>query len=219
MSNRIYCISGLAADQRLFDNIMIPGYELVTLNWVPYATQDTMRTYAIKMAQRITEERAIVIGLSFGGMLATELGKLHPDWKIFLVSSAKTRMELGFKGPAPWWMKMISVIPALFFNKPNFILLKAFGARNAAEKALVKDVLKNSDPIFMKWCLQTMSKWDNETIPANITHVHGTADMIIRPEHVHPDHWIADGSHMMIYNKGAEVSKIISDTLKASVTL
>ena len=210
---RIYCISGLGADHRLFKNLSIEHYELVPLPWAPYDRTDNMSSYADKMAKNIPGENAIIIGLSFGGMLAIEIAKKHPAWKIFLVSSAKTTSELGYNSSFLRWVSRKEVIPSIFFNRPSFIRLFLLGAQNAEEKKLISLIMRNSDRDFNRWSVNTLLTWNNLTYPQNITHIHGTSDKVIRPANVHPDHWIEKGSHIMIYNRAREVSKIISHCL------
>jgi pimeloyl-ACP methyl ester carboxylesterase len=211
--SRIYCITGLAADHSLFLKLDIPGYELIPMPWQPFDKADNMRTYASKMAQTITAEQPIIIGLSFGGMLSVELAKQHPDWKIILVSSAKTSTELGYNNAFFRWLANKDIVPASLFNRPNSLTLFNLGANTGEEKAMMSQLIRNSDAVFMKWCVRTLLHWNNVTYPANITHIHGTKDRVIRSANVHPDHWVEGGSHIMIYNRAAEVSKIISDCL------
>ena len=209
----IYCISGLAADHRLFGNLSIPGYQLVQLPWVSYTREDNMASYAQKMIKGITGERAIIIGLSFGGMLSVEIAKLHPGWKIFIVSSAKTSAELGYNSSLLRWVSDKELIPAALFNIPHFLSLYRLGAHTPAEKKLLRAVIRDGDAAFTRWSINTLLNWNNQSYPDNITHIHGTNDKVILSGNVQPDHWIEGGSHIMIYNRAAEVGKIISDCL------
>jgi len=209
----IYCISGLAADHRLFAKLSISGYELVPLPWVPHSADDNMASYAQKIAKGVTDEHAIVMGLSFGGMLATELARMHPGWKVFLVSSAKTTAELGYDSAFLRAISEREILPAALFNKPYFPVLFMLGATSDEDKQLLNQVIKDSDPVFNRWCVNTILNWSNDSFTANITHIHGTADKVIRSGNVHPNYWVEGGSHIMIYNRAAEVSKIISDCL------
>ena len=209
----IYCISGLAADHRLFGNLSIPGYHLVPLPWVPNTREDNMSRYAQKMIKGITNERAIIIGLSFGGMLALEIAKQHPDWKIFIISSAKTSAELGYNSSLLRWVSDKELVPAVLFNIPHFLSLYRLGAHTTAEKKLLRAVIRDGDPAFTRWSINTLLNWNNQVYTDNITHIHGSNDKVILSANVQPDHWIEGGSHIMIYNRAAEVSKIISDCL------
>jgi len=209
----IYCISGLAADHRLFKNLLVEGYELIPLPWVPFDKGDDMSSYAAKMARQVPDTTPIIIGLSFGGMLATEMAKHHPAWRIFLVSSAKTSAELSYDSRFLRWLSRKNIIPDRMFITPNFITFYNLGVHTREEKELLSQLIRESDPAFMKWSVNTLVNWKNHTYPQNIIHIHGTNDKVIRSANVLPDYWIEGGSHIMIYNRGAEVGKIISHCL------
>ena len=55
---------------------------------------ETLAQYAQRIVQRITAPRPMLVGLSFGGMVAVEIAKILPVEKVILISSAKTRDEL-----------------------------------------------------------------------------------------------------------------------------
>ena len=211
---RIYCISGLGADHRLFSKLSIPGYELTAMPWLPFDKSDDMVSYAAKMAACIEGKEAIIIGLSFGGMLATEIARTHPDYKIFLVSSAKTASEIKIHGGAvSKWLIRSGIVPPGVLNIPFFTTLYYLGAKTKDDRMLLSRLIRDADGRFMKWALKTIATWQNKVIPANVIHIHGTADKTIPSSGVHPDFWIPGGSHIMIYNRAEEVGKIISDCL------
>lgn len=220
MANRIYCISGLGADHRIFGKLHIPGYELIHVPWLPYAKDDTLPAYARKLFSFISDEQAIIIGVSFGGMLAVELARLFPGCKVYIISSAKRSNELGMpkSGVVPWIVKN-RLLPAWALTIPNPLLLHYFGAVEQEDKQLLSSIIRESDGGFMKWAFKAMLLWPDKNCPENVLHVHGTADKIIPSEHVHPDVWIEDGTHIMVYNRAGVVSKIITDHLKDGVNL
>ena len=95
----IYCISGLGADGRVFDRIAINGHVLHTLSWVSPGKKESITSYAFRMAEQISEDRPIVLGLSFGGMLAIEMARAINMEKVIIISAPKTRKEI------PAWMR------------------------------------------------------------------------------------------------------------------
>ena len=213
-AKRIYCISGLGADHTIFRNLSVNNCELVPVHWVPFKEQDNVCSYAQKVSAQIKEEHPIILGLSFGGMLAVEMAKIRATDKVILVSSAKSRDELGEPPGLLKWIIKNGLLPANFLTIPNPVILERFGAATGEEKKLISGIMRRSDGHFMKWALRALLTWNNAVIPRNITHVHGTADKIIPPDNVHPDHWIDGGSHIMVYDRAAEISKIIADTLQ-----
>lgn len=77
---KAYFISGMGADKRVFTHIQLPeGFEAVFLDWLAPNREETLPSYAMRLADHIdTTEPFVLIGLSFGGMLATEIAKQYP---------------------------------------------------------------------------------------------------------------------------------------------
>lgn len=68
--------------------------------------------------------------------------------------------------------------------------------------------------ISVKWVLTCILTWRNRERPANLTHIHGTADNILPIRFVaKPDMVITGGGHFMVYANANEITKIISETL------
>lgn len=213
---RIYCISGLAADHRLFQNLVIPGYELTAVPWVKHAAGDSLASYSAKMAAKVTEANPVIIGLSMGGMIATEIGKLITTKHIILISSAKNNSEVGKR---PYILELIGrtgLMPAAILNIPYPQVLKNLGATTREETKLLSAVMRDSNPFFMKWAIKAVLGWRSTKWPGSVFHIHGTADKILQPKFVKPDVWVEGGSHIMILNRAAEISRIIADHLAAT---
>lgn len=209
----IYCISGLGADQRMFQKLELPGVQLVPVKWPPFSPHDTIPSYAQKVSALIPDENPTIIGLSFGGMVAVEIAKIRPLHQLFLVSSAKAVTELPY--PQGWMVMLIrfNLIPTKLINRPNEFVYKMFGAHTDDERALMKKIMEDTDGKFLKWALRAMLKWGNDTWPKDLIHIHGTADKMIPAANVHPTYWIEGGQHIMIYNRAAEVSALIHKNL------
>lgn len=209
----IYCISGLGADERIFKKLHIKGAKLIHLPWPEYDVYDEMGCYAQKIAALIKEDNPIILGISFGGMMAVEISKLVPVKQLFLISTAKTAAELTSPG---WVVKKLlvsEVLPGFVYKSPNKVMLSLFGAETDEEKDLLRAILKDSDGQFMRWAMRAIMLWQNAYVPQNATHIHGTGDNIILPANVEPDYWIEDGTHMMIYKRADEIAAIIEKEL------
>lgn len=211
---KLYCISGLGADQRMFQRLAIDRVELMHLPWPAYEDRDTIYTYAQKVSALIPVDNPIILGLSFGGMLAVEIARQRPVAKLFLVSSAKTIDELPKPDRIVRFLIKNSLLPAAIFNTPNRFVYSAFGAYTKEEKKLISSILKDTDGHFMKWAFKALLHWDNTEQPASTIHIHGTDDKIIPAVNIHPDHWIQGGTHIMIYNRATEISIIIETYLQ-----
>ncbi|WP_315821749.1 hypothetical protein [Paraflavitalea speifideaquila] len=93
---KAYFISGMAADERVFKYVTLPqGYEIVHLTWIAPQKDESLASYAIRMAERIhTNEPFVLVGLSFGGMLVTEIAKRYPPVKTILIASIPLSTQL-----------------------------------------------------------------------------------------------------------------------------
>ncbi len=213
----IYCISGLGADERIFKHLQIKNTVLKHLSWVDFDENETMETYAMKMAEQIAEKTPIILGLSFGGMLAVEIAKQKELTHTFLISSAKGKNELPDMSDILVFMIKSGIVPYSLFKQPNKILYQRFGATRQDEKEVLNAILKDTKTSYLRNAFRVILNWENTTIPNNITHIHGTHDRILQAEFITPDYWIKDGTHMMVWNRANEVAGIIEKTMQKSI--
>jgi len=210
----IYCISGLGADERVLKKLAIAGVNFIYLPWVKPANADTVASYAAKMAATIPEKDPVILGLSFGGMLGVEIAKIMPVKKLFLISSAKTKHELGEDPAVIRFLNKYKLIPfGILKHFPNRFFYARFGAKTTEEKRMLAGILRDTDTFFLKWALKAILNWHSDTYTSNYVQIHGTADKIISPRYVNPDFWIKDGSHIMIYNRAEEINRLIQQHL------
>ena len=210
----IYCISGLGADERIFANLSIKNANLIHIPWPEYDVHDELSCYAQKVSALIKADDPIIMGVSLGGMIAVEIGKLRKVKKSILISTAKTKYELPpYDGMFGKIIKS-NILPGYFYKMPNRVLMDRFGAETEEDDALVAAILKSSDGRFMKWAMRAIALWDNNTFNEPVTHIHGRKDQMLFPTTVNAEHWIEDGGHMMIFNRADEISRIIDDELQ-----
>lgn len=205
----IYLFSGLGADYRAFENLDLPGYKLVYIRWIEPAKDETMDQYARRLTAQITTRNPILVGLSFGGMMAVEVSKIIATDKIILISSAKIKEELA--AGKSFFLKtgMYKYLPGSMIRGTNFMVYRLFGARSSADKALLAAIMEDTDPRFFRWAMKQMAHWQNDTIPSDLIHIHGTADKIIPYSNVKADYTIEGGGHLMVFNHAAAISRII----------
>ena len=94
-SKTIYLIPGTGADGHLFERVQIEKYDTVWLEYLEPHEKEDFPSYIDRMAARIdTTERYSIIGVSLGGMIATELAdRLQPE-EVIVIAGAKTKSEL-----------------------------------------------------------------------------------------------------------------------------
>lgn len=88
-----------------------------------------------------------------------------------------------------------------------------FGTGSTFEQQLLKQILNDTDAIFLKWAMDKVVHWTNQTHTKNIFHIHGTSDRILPLRFVNCDTTINKGGHLMTLNKAEALNKIIRQQL------
>ncbi len=215
----VYCISGLGADERIFCKLEVPHTSFHFVQWVQPNIEESITNYAARLRNQIEHERPVLIGVSFGGMMAIELAKIIPVAKVVIVSSIKSCVEL------PAWMKMCGryKIDRMLPSRPLHSIrpLKALrpiqnyflGTESEEEKAIANHFRDNVDPIYLRWSINQVLNWRNEWKPANLYHLHGAKDHIFPLKNVNPTHIIPNAGHFMVMNKCQEISSILTEII------
>jgi pimeloyl-ACP methyl ester carboxylesterase len=213
--SRIFLIPGLGADTRVYNNIDLNNHDVTCVDWIEPNATDTLLTYSQKLVlQYNIKPNSIIIGNSMGGMLAIEIAKFIPVEKVILISSIKTVEE------APSYFRFFraipiyKIIPGKAFTSMEFLIKPFFGHMSEADSWLFRDMLKNSSPIFLKWAMGAILKWDNKTIPPNVIHITGDKDLIFPYKKIKDPIIVKGGTHIMIFEMAKEVNKILKRILK-----
>lgn len=209
MQKKIYFISGLGADESAFVALELPGIERVYLNWMEPLKGERIEQYAFRMAERITEPNPIIVGLSFGGMMAMEIAKLINVQQIILISSAKTRKELPPYFTACRFIPMHRILPLQSIALNTKLMSFFFGARNKLQQEKLKAIIQNTIRGFNAWAVNEVVNWKNETIQAPVFHLHGNADHLLPHRYLQADVLIEGGDHFMVFHKAKVVSEYI----------
>lgn len=89
----------------------------------------------------------------------------------------------------------------------------ALGLLNKTDKNIIRLMLKDMDEEFNNWAVDAVISWDFSRPRGRILHIQGTADRLFPVSKIHDCIQIKDGSHFMVWKKGAEIGKIISKAL------
>lgn len=209
----LYLISGLGADERVFSYLDLSGFNTHPIRWIDPVERESIESYAQRLSVQIVAPNPILIGISFGGMIAVEIGKQIKTEKIIIISSARSRGGLPPFGYLARTLRFHKLIPPGFLKKPNEILFWFFGVRSKTEKKLVRSILEDTNEKFLKWAIDKIVNWENQVELANIVHIHGSRDWMI--PYSTADFKIEGGGHLMIINRAADIDAIIRSTLNA----
>ncbi|MEO7989230.1 MAG: alpha/beta hydrolase [Chryseolinea sp.] len=207
----LFLLSGLGADKRVFDFLDFGEYNVHHIVWINPLENETIQEYARRLCNQIHISNPILIGVSFGGMIAMEIGKIIKTEKIILISSARTKKDIPQSFKLTGRLKLHYTIPPSFIANNNPVTNWLFGAKTASEKELLSSILKDTDVQFSNWAIEKIVRWDNVEPLQNVTQIHGTKDKTLPFKEA--KFVIDGGEHLMIVNRADEVSRAIKNAL------
>lgn len=205
----VYFFSGLGADERVFQYLDLSFCNSVFIQWNLPLKDESIENYALRLTGQIKDENPILVGVSFGGMMAVEVAKIIKTEKVILISSAKTKNEIP-----PYYRLSAKVgahkmVPFQQLKKVKSVNYFLFGVKNPQEKTLLDAILEDTNPDFLRWAVSQIVNWKNEFIPENLIHIHGTSDKMLPYRYIKSDYSIENGGHLMIVRESPKISKIL----------
>ena len=206
---------GIGADHRLFAEMLplIPGAQVAT--WPHPERSEKLGDLAARWAESLPTEPRLVIGFSFGGMMALEAAARSPRFAaetvgILLVSSCRSRQAITaeFKGRA----RGLAFIPdpALRLGLTKFShVFSPHDDLTPDQRGHLLDMAKETDLGFFRWAVGACAHWDfagpeatGVTVP--IVQVHGSRDTVIPPVPGHAEE-IWNAGHLLTYTHPREL--------------
>lgn len=211
----IYLLAGQGADERLFQKLEFSEeYNPIYIEYITPTFETSLKEYAYTLSEQIdTDKPFILLGVSLGGMLATEMCDfMHPE-KTIIIASAKKTAEL----------------PRSFNFQKKVPLYKLAGKRNVKwgarflqpivepdrrkESEIFKQMLIDKDPYFLLKTIPMIMQWERTEYDKDIIHIHGSNDHTIPIKNVKYDYCIKGGSHMMTLTQSDKINAILKQLL------
>jgi len=207
---------GLAANSRIFEYIKLPenDFEFHFLEWlVPDNKDESLDNYVKRLSKFIKHPNAILIGVSFGGVIVQELKKyVNPD-KIILISSIKNKYEMPARMRFSQKTNMHKVIPTKALS--NIEKYEKFAFTNLLKKRvkLYKKYMSMRDDLYLQWAIHCIVNWQRKETDPEVLHIHGTDDFIFPSENIKNYIAIESGTHIMILDKAKKINRILHEIL------
>jgi pimeloyl-ACP methyl ester carboxylesterase len=210
----IYFVPGLAASSKIFEYLQFDEnrFELHFLEWIiPTSKNESIETYAKRMANLVTEKKPVLIGVSFGGIMVQEMSKYLKTSKIIIISSVKSNNELPTRLKILKKTKAYKLFPSKTITSLEDFSVVAFGEFAKKRAVLYKKYLSVRNATYLTWAIYNVLHWQQTKPKQNILHIHGTEDSIFPAKNIKNYVGIKNGTHIMILNKAKEISQLITN--------
>ncbi len=220
MKTQVYLVPGLGANCKIFKHIHLPEdqYDVQCLEWItPISMKESISDYARRMAEQITGEKIILIGVSFGGIVAQEIAKIIPTEKTVIIASVKSRKELPLRIRMGKYLKIHRLLPYSKINQIEKWILKIYGDKVKRKVDKYKDYLSVRNPLFLKWAMDQVPKWDQKEPIPNVLHIHSDQDEIFPIKYIQECIVVKNTPHiLMIMKRARAINKILANNLTTS---
>lgn len=212
----IYFVSGLGADERVFQFLELPGVKKCYIKWIKPLKSETLESYCKRLLSQFDlEKEVILVGVSFGGIICQELAKLIVCKKIMIISSIKSKQEMSPQMKAVGFAGLYKLIPNWFLKWLNLMTASYyFGTKTKEETLLLKQIIKDTDFDFSRWAIEAIMNWDNKIITKNLIHINGLDDLIFPAKFINNAVLIPGGTHFMIVNEAKKLSDLIINEIR-----
>ena len=211
----IYFVPGLAADKEIFENISLPEskYVLHVISWLMPKKNEQIDQYAKRMAAFVKENNAVLVGVSFGGVVAQEMSFFLKLKKLIIISSVKTRFELPLRFKIVKLLKLYVFIPTKLFLSSKDLTQFSLGPNSKKRLQLYQNYLHVRDKRYLDWAIKQMITWNQDKPLPGVYHIHGDNDLVFPIKNIKSCITIAGGSHIMLLTKAHLLSQKIVDII------
>jgi pimeloyl-ACP methyl ester carboxylesterase len=207
----VYLFPGQGSDERLFKHLKVPsGYDTVHISYPVPDKHESLAAYALRFTALIdTTSPFILMGVSLGGMICTELSDTLNPLRTVVISSAKSRLELPGRYTLQRHLRINRILPKGLIKGSARVLQGIVEPDRRHDKATFKDMLKQKDPLYLKRTVDMIVNWERISYPEDIVHIHGDSDNTIPVKNVSCDFLLEDGSHMMMLTRAPEINLLL----------
>lgn len=208
---KLYVISGLGADKKVFEKIQFPKHlEVVFIDWlIPQPNEEFQHYIDRIISENInTQKDFCLLGYSLGGMIVQEIHKKFPAKKVIILASIKS--ELGKSQLMKIGMKsgVYKFLPLSLFNEKSYSFYAFMRYIFDPKNPNVLKYFNVRHPYYLKWGIEKALEWKTEENP-EIIQVLGDKDIVFPIKNSKPNYVLKGATHLFPVTKAKEVSEIL----------
>ena len=199
----VYFMPGLAASASIFEKIELPTdtFEIILLEWMLPEPKETLQQYAKRMAENVKHKDAVLIGVSFGGILVQEMAQFLTVRKLIIISSVKSNTELPRRMKIAKATKAYKLLPTSLLKDMEKLIAYAFGEKLKKRLQLYEKFLHMRNKVYLDWAIEQVVCWNRIDIDPNVIHIQGDADEVFPSKNIKEFINVKGGTHIMILNR------------------
>ena len=161
----------------------------------------SLREYAAQMARQVCEPAAVLIGVSFGGMLVQEMAEFVKPSRVIIISSIKCTKEMPRRLLLARNPRLHKLLPTRLVNNVDVLARYAFGDPVGKRLRLYDRYLAMRDITYLDWAIDRIVNWEREEPLPGLVHLHGDRDAVFPIAYIGPCTKVPGGTHTMIIHR------------------
>jgi len=213
----VYFMPGMAANASIFEFIKLPEdeFKMHFLKWIIPREGESLKDYALRMNKYITHENAVLVGVSFGGVIVQEMAKNLSLKRLIIISSVKCRGELPRRMRYAASTGLFKLIPTSLLDYVDHFEKIAVGDFIKKRAKLYRQYLSVRNQRYLKWAIKNMVLWDCAQAASGIIHIHGDKDEIFPIKYIPSCITVKGGTHIMILNRYRWFNKYLPGLIRS----
>jgi len=198
----VYCMPGLAADVNIFEFIKLPDeFVIHTISWKMPVKNEPLVDYAKRMSKEVEVDNAILIGVSFGGILVQEMNAFLNLKKLIIISSVKSKHELPLRLQVIKTTKLYKLIPTGLIGKVKRWEQLFYGDMSKKIAQVYQKYLTVTNKDYLDWAIENVLEWKREKPIVGVIHIHGELDQVFPIENIKDCIVVPKANHAMILRR------------------
>jgi hypothetical protein len=210
----VYCMPGMAANSKIFEHISLPKpYVIHLLDWIDPQQNESLQSYASRLCKKITHNKPVLIGVSFGGIIVQEMSRIISCKKVVIISSVKSYKEFPIHILLGRKSKAYKYFPTQWVDKTEDFIGFVFGPVLRKRMKLYKYYLSVRDKYYLDWALHHFFQWEREEADPDVIHIHGSLDALIPVLNLKNYISVSGGTHALILIKAPWLNQHLPELL------
>lgn len=211
----VYFVPGMAAGKEIFKNISLPDppCKIHIIEWIIPQPNEPLAAYAERMAEHVKHDNSVLIGVSFGGVVAQEMAAFLNLRELIIISSVKSKQELPTRMKFAQKTGVYKLIPTRLVLSANDLTKFAVGPRSKKRLRLYQEFLHVRNKQYLDWAIKNMVCWQREEPIRKIVHIHGEDDIVFPIKNIDDCIRLEGGTHIMLLNKGKQLSETLQSII------
>lgn len=209
-----YAIPGLGVTGEVFGRLK-EHLSIHVVEWLMPRQSETLEGYALRMAALIPEDAQVLIGYSFGGVVAQEIARQRSGLQLVLINTLVSADE------KPLWLQMMAIIPLYRLARGSWRIKllplygRRYGLKSREDISILQKMFSESPDALRMWSIQVLIDWKGgKSVLNKVLRLHGTRDKVFPlARNTTPCRWIEGGRHFMVWQRAKEVGKEISTVI------